>query len=187
MCEPKSLPLSARGVAQPAWDCKVPTSSMPDTLPFHQAKVIHTQKAEHLQWQNRSGGPRHVFWLQWSLSINFFWEIYLKKSKALEKYLCSLVYICLLPSLSFNFPLTAVLLLLLGVFSGSFLKKFLFKQLLWTSLMVRISINSKSPSEEDVVKAILVYYVYCLFIFTYSLCIFSLLKTHTRIYLLNKQ
>lgn len=122
------------------------------------------------------------------LSINCFWKIYLGKKTKLPKNIYVHWFIfAFLASLPFNFPYWAVLLLLLWVFSESFLKKFHFKQLLWTFLMVRISINNKSPSEEDVVKAISVYYVYCLFIFTYSLCIFSLLKTHTQIYLLNKQ
>jgi len=53
--------------------------------------------------------------------------------------------------------------------------------------MARISIYNKSPSEEGVVKAILIYYVCCLFIFTCSLRIFSLFEKHTELYLLNKQ
>lgn len=48
--------------------------------------------------------------------------------------------------------------------------------------MVRISIYNKPPSEEGVVKAILVSYVYCLFIFTHSLCIFSPFKKHADVF-----
>lgn len=121
------------------------------------------------------------------LNLIDFLSIVFGKSTWKKQNFRKILMFAFLPSLFFNFPHWAVLLLLLWVFSGFFLKKFLFKQILWTFLMVRISINSKSPSEEDVVKAVSVYYVYCLFIFTNSLCIFSLLKTHTRIYLLNKQ
>lgn len=87
---------------------------MPAPLPFHQGKVIYTQRSgtlsEHLQFQNRSRWAKTCFLTSVKVILAYLSQAFyqllfgnLPEKKQSFRKICSLIYICLFTIIALQF------------------------------------------------------------------------------------